>query len=367
MLSRRRFLRTSLLAASGAVAAPFVNRGRCRLWAAPYVYPTRVIDLVGRATVIDMLGLLTLDWGELRAWQRQPDAFGAAEFRRLVDSGVNVFHPAVEPNAADPYAGALRWAEDWNALLASQSRYLLSVRSAADLDRARAEARVGIVIGFQSSEHFRTVEDVGLFYDLGQRVSQLTYNGWSRLGSGCKQPADLGLTDFGRRVVAEMDRVGMAIDVSHCGERTTLEAVEAARRPVLVTHANCRALAPHPRNKSDAAIRALARRGGVMGLTAVRAFVNPSGAATLERLLDHYRHVARLVGVEHVGIGSDCDLDPRDVRTGAVKLAYDIDGLSHPRRVFDLAEGLLRRGFGERDVELVLGGNFRRVLREIWG
>lgn len=370
MLDRRQLLRTGLLAAASAVAAPMVNRGACRLFATPYtpphVYPTRVIDLVGRATVIDMLGLLTLDWSELRAWQRQPQAFGPAEFKRLLDSGIHVFHPAVEPNAPEPHSAARRWAADWNALLERYPGYLLPVRSAADLDRPRAEGRVGIVIGFQSCEHFRALADVPLFHALGQRVSQLTYNGRSRLGSGCKDPRDEGLSDFGRQVVAAMNRTGMAVDLSHCSERTTLEAIEGSSRPALVTHANCRTLAPHARNKSDRAIRALARRGGVMGLTAVRAFVQVARPATLEDLLDHYVHAARLVGVEHLGIGSDCDLDGLHPRTGAVRAAYDIGGLRQHRRVFDLAEGLLRRGFGEAEVELVLGGNFRRVLGEIW-
>jgi membrane dipeptidase len=313
-----------------------------------------------------MLGLLTLDWPRLRDWQRRPEAFGEAEFKRLLDSGINVFHPAVEPNAPEPHRAARRWAADWNSLLDSQARYLLPVRAAADLDRAHLEGRVGIVVGFQSCEHFRTLEDVALFHGLGQRVSQLTYNGRSRLGSGCKDPRDGGLSAFGGEVIEAMNGVGMAVDVSHCSERTTLEAITASRRPVLVTHANCRALAPHARNKSDAAIRALARRGGVMGVTAVRAFVRLGEAPTLEHLLDHYQHVARLTGVEHVGIGSDCDLDALHPETGTVRPAYEIDGLRHHRRVFDLAEGLLRRGFSERDVELVLGGNFRRALTAIW-
>lgn len=324
----------------------------------------RVLGLVGRATVIDMLGLLTLDWGRLRSWQRDPAAFGDADFKRLLASGVSVFHPAVDPNSSEPHAAAIRWAADWNELLKNQARYLLAVRGVADLDRARAEKRIGILIGFQSSEHFRSVDDVALFYGLGQRVSQLTYNDRCRLGSGCRDPQDLGLSDFGRQVVTEMNRVGMAIDLSHCSERTTLDAIDLSSRPVLVTHSNCRALAPHPRNKSDAAIRALAARGGVMGIAAVRAFLG--GKPTIDGLLDHFVHVAERVGVEHVGVGSDCDLDPYDPATGRARAAYDIRGLRNPRRAYDLAAGLLSRGFGEAEVELVLGGNFRRVLGRIW-
>ncbi|HEV7669243.1 MAG TPA: membrane dipeptidase [Thermoanaerobaculia bacterium] len=369
MLSRRRFLLGCALATGGGIPARrglAVALAEARSGAAIAIGADdpRVLGLVERATVIDMLGLLTLDWGRLRSWQRNPTAFGDADFKRLLASGVDVFHPAVDPNSSNPHAAALGWAADWNELLQNQARYLLAVRGVADLDRARAEKRIGILIGFQSSEHFRTVEDVALFYGLGQRVSQLTYNDRCRLGSGCRDPRDQGLTDFGRRIVAEMNRVGMAIDVSHCSEKTTLDAIARSDRPVLVTHANCQALAHHPRNKSDAVIRALARRGGVMGIATVRAFLG--GEPTIEGLLDHFVHVAQLVGVEHVGIGSDCDLDLSDPATGRARMAYDIRGLRNTRRAYDLAAGLLSRGFGDAEVQLVLGGNFRRALGQIW-
>src|SRR5262249_36278139 len=154
-----------------------------------------------------------------------------------------------------------------------------------------------------------TADDVALFHRQGQRVSQLTYNGQNRLGSGCKVPFDQGLTEYGAAVVRAMNQVGMAIDVSHCSERTPLDACAVAGEPVLITHANCRSLVPQPRCKSDAVIRAMAAKGGVMGITTVPAFVHPAPPATFEQVLDHFDHVARLVGVEHVGLGSDTDLD----------------------------------------------------------
>ena len=365
MLSRRRFLHTTLLAGAGVLAAPLAG-GRRLLGAARPPYSTQVLDLVARTTVVDMLGLLTLDWDELRHWQRDPVSFGYPDYYRLAASGVSVFHPAVDPNARDPEAAAVRYLDGWNTLLRRQAQFLVPVLAAGDFERARYEGRVGVLLGLQTSEHFRTIADVPRFHALGQRVSQLTYNGPSRLGSGCKVAVDQGLTGFGREVVEEMNRVGMAVDVSHCSERTTREAIALSRRPVLVTHANCKALAAHPRNKTDREIRELAESGGVMGITAVRSFVKARGRATLDDLLEHFLHVAALVGVEHVGIGSDCDLDPRDRTTGRVRDAYRIEGLAHRWRIYDIADGLLRRGFAEPDVELILGGNFRRVLGEIW-
>lgn len=310
-----------------------------------------------------MLGLLTMDWPRLYAWQRDPSIFGPDDFQRLVASGVDVFHPAVEPNDPRPHQAALRWMNDWNSLLRGQPDYFLPVLTAADLDRARAERRIGILMGFQNADHFRGVEDVELFHGLGQRVSQLTYNTRNRLGSGCRDPEDIGLTAFGREVVAAMNRVGMAVDLSHCAERTTLEAIDCSDRPVLITHANSSTLAAHPRNKSDRVIRAMAARGGVIGITTVKAFVQASG--TLDALLDHFVHVAQLVGVNYVGLGSDCDLDSRDA-AGRIRPAYDIRGLRHEKKAYDLAEGLLRRGFTEDQVANILGGNFRRALGEIW-
>lgn len=359
MADRRSFLRLGLSATAGALASPYVS------WAAPR-HAARVVDLVDCTTVIDMLSLLTLDWKKLRAWASDPASFGAAELALLKNSGIRVFHPAVDPNAKDGYAGALSWMKRWRGVLANQSQHLMPILGPADLERVVSEGKIGVVMGLQSSAHFRTTADVAAFHALGQRVSQLTYDERGALGSGCRDPRG-GLTPLGVEVVAEMNRVGMAVDLSHCGEHTTLDAMRASNRPVLLTHANCLAVAQHPRNKSDVVLRELRRTGGVIGITSVRAFVRPARAASLGDLLDHFEHAIRVAGIEHVGLGSDCDVDPRNPWTGRVSEAYAIQGLEHPRRTYDIAAGLLDRGYSESDVALVLGGNFRRALGEIWG
>jgi membrane dipeptidase len=364
-VNRREFLRTGVLAGLGVLTAPALDRG-FSLFADTGSAARRARELVERSLVVDLLGLLTLDWPRLYSWQRDPRSFGEAELARIRASGVRVFHPAVEPNSKDPHAGALRWMSGWDNLLRGRPEWFLRIDGAADLERSGAEGKVGLLLGFQNADHFRTAGDVALFHGLGQRVSQLTYNGRNRLGGGCKDPRDPGLTSFGAEVVAEMNRVGMAVDLSHCGERTTLEAAAASTRPVLITHANCRTLCAHPRCKSDAAIRAVAERGGVMGISVIPAFVRAGGSATMEHLLDHFDHVARLVGVEHVALGSDADLDAVDPATGRVRPRYVVRGLIQAQRVFQIAEGLLRRGYREEQVELVLGGNARRVLGTIW-
>ena len=350
---------------AGALAAPMLNLGRCRLFADEPGISTRAVDVVLGSTVIDMLGLLTLDWDRLYGWWSRPADFGEDEFRSLKRSGIRAFHPAVDTGVADAHEGARRWLAGWNALLSSRPCFLARVGTVSELFAAERLGQIGVIVGFQDSDHFRTPADVELFRGLGQSVSQLTYNGRNRIGSGCLVRRDRGLSKLGGEVVAAMDRVGMAVDISHCNERTSIKAIEASRKPVLVTHSNCKALSPHPRCKSDAVIRRLAAGGGVMGITGVRVLVGGS-SPSLDDLLDHFEHVARLVGVEHVGLGSDVDVDGVDPTTGRPYLYYQIRGLHLPERVFQIAEGLLRRGYGDRDVGLILGGNFLRALAVTW-
>ncbi|MEZ5333110.1 MAG: membrane dipeptidase [Thermoanaerobaculia bacterium] len=364
-MTRRRLLRAAGAAAVSTFAGPLLGFGRCRLEAEGPVLSVRAVDLVHESTVVDMLGLLTMDWPRLRRWQSTPREFTEGDYRGLERSGIDVFHPAVEPEAEDPVEGALRWIERWGRLLSrGEGCYLDRVESAADLLRIPAQGKLGVIVGFQNSTHFRAPADVERFFRLGQRVSQLTYNDRNRLGAGCRVE-DRGLTAFGREIVSEMNRVGMAVDISHCGERTSRDAIALSRRPVLVTHSNCRALAPgQPRCKSDEILRLVAAGGGVIGLTVVRAFVG--GRGDLARLLDHFDHVAGLVGPEHAGLGSDVDLEGVNAATGLPSSSYRIDGLSLSRRVFQIADGLLGRGWTESDVAGVLGGNFLRALSAIW-
>lgn len=323
------------------------------------------MDLVRRTTVIDMLGLLTLNFPRLWAWQTDPSRFRQADFQRLKDSGITIFHPAVGYTTGDICADSLRDITQWNAFIAAHPHQFLRVDGPADLELAKAQGKIGIVIGQQNSGHFRSVEDVDRFHGLGQRVSQLTYCR-NRIGGGSSDPRDDGLTAYGAQIVERMNQVGMAVDISHCGDRTTLDAVEASRKPVLVTHSNCRALVPNSRRcRTDEAIRRMAARGGVMGVTMVRFFVRAAGEVTIEHVLDHIDHVAKLVGVEHVGVGTDVDLDGRDVRIRP-KRRNDLDRIDYARKVYDLTEGLLRRHYSSRNIELILGGNFQRALSEIW-
>jgi membrane dipeptidase len=322
-------------------------------------YSSLAIELVQACTVIDMLGLITLDFPKLFAWQQNPALFGQKDFEKIKAAGTTVFHTATGYCFGDIHKESLADIQGWNRLIDAKPEYFTRVNKTADIGSIKASGKIGILIGQQNSEHFRTLDDVDAFYKIGQRVSQLTYY-HNRLGGGSTDPRDPGLTAYGGEVVGRMNRLGMAVDVSHCGDRTTLDAIDASKQPVLVTHSNCRALNPAvTRCKTDEAIRRLAAKGGVMGLTMIRFFVGGGGSVTMENVLDHVDHIVRIAGIEHVGLGSDRDLDGYDVKA-------DLDGVLYAKKVFDLTQGLLRRKYSRADIELILGKNFGRALQTIW-
>jgi membrane dipeptidase len=362
MISRRKVLKGAAL----SLGAPMINRGRFSLFAQSETqYSARTVDLVRRSTVIDMLGLLTLNYRKLAVWETDPGRFRQADFMRLRDSGITVFHPAVGYIAGDIYTESLRDIIGWNAFIAAHGDEFQRIQRVADFKQAKALGKLGILIGQQNSAHFLAVEDVNRFYDLGQRVSQLTYSG-NGIGGGSSDPRDPGLSKYGVEIVERMNEVGMAVDISHCGDRTTMNAIEASRKPVLVTHSNCRALVPgSARCKTDEAITHMAARGGVMGITMVRTFVRAAGRVTIQHVLDHFDHLTRLVGVEHAGIGSDVDLDGRDTPVHPTR-RFDLDGIDYAKKIYDLTEGLVSRNYSSRNIELILGGNFERALTATW-
>jgi len=378
-MQRRQLLKTVAIAGLGVVSAPMVNRGRFRLFAgSPVEYSAKAIELVQRSIVIDMLSPFKISSSP---WLTSPDTFKQADFQRFKDSSINVFHIAVGTGGSEAHMQTLRYVASWNSFIANHDQWLMRVDSADDLNRVKASGKVGVLIGVQNSEHFRTPADVDLFYSLGQRVSQLTYNTRNLIGNGATERRDDGISDFGAAIIERMNKLGMAVDVSHCGDRTTLDAFDISKQPVLITHSNCRALAPgHPRCKADDAIKKMGASGGVMGITGVRMFVKNDEPTTIEHCLDHFDHVKKLVGVEHLGVGSDVDLDGYDdmpeaenkrLRAGykgsyGFREKIDIEGLDHPKRMFDLTEGLIRRKYTDREIELVLGGNFKRALSQIW-
>lgn len=372
--SRRRFFKTAVAA---AVAAPFVNLGSYRVFAAtPTKYSKRALKVIERTLVIDMLGVLKLDF-EPTAFAGPASEEAIAQFR---SSGITAFHNSIGTGGPLAQTETLEFLAAWQGYIGRNSQLFTLVGNVADLERAKAERRVAVIMGIQNSEHFHEPKDVKRFYQLGQRCSQLTYNSQNYLGTGGTDRVDGGVTDFGVEIIKAMNEVGMLIDVSHCGDRTTLDAIEISAKPIAITHSNCRALNNHPRLKTDEAITRLAARGGVMGITGVRNFVRDREPTTVEHVVDHIDHVVKLAGIEHVGIGTDSDLNgyddmPEEQRKQLMamyKASYafrdklDTDGFDHPQKIFDLTEALIRRGYSDDNISAVLGGNFRRLLGATW-
>lgn len=386
-ISRRDLVRR---AASVAVAAPFVapfvNRGRYELFARTPLaqeFSERAVRLVREATVIDMLCPLKIAGFDVRRWMRDPSSFTEEDFAYYRDSGIDVFHPTGGGTSGrDAHERIRTYLGEWNGFIAHHADWFMRISEPHHLDRVNESGKIGVILGLQNSDHFNEPDDVDVFYGLGQRLSQLTYNSQNRIASGTMEDGDSGITDFGESIVQRMNEVGMAVDVSHCGDRTTLDAFDVSTRPVLITHSNARTLNPdYLRCKTDEAIRRMAETGGVMGITMVRSFVAGQEPTTLDSLLDHFDHVARLVGVEHVGIGADTDIaggydasepDAWARIGGAYRAEYkfrhkiDMDEMPTQKRTFLLTEGLIGRGYSDEEIRLMLGGNFQRVLKEIW-
>ena len=261
-------------------------------------------------------------------------------------------------------------------------------RTVEDLHAAKRERGAAIVVGFQNSDPIEgNLVLLELFERLGVRIVQLTYQRRNLAADGGGEPADAGLSLFGRELVAELNRLGILIDLSHTGTRSTLEAIERSEAPVAITHSCLRRFTDVPRNASDEEVRALAARGGVFGMNAIARLLSPRGrqdGATIDQFVDQIDYLAELVGVDHVGLGLDVNegLTPelfeqrrRGFLTEFPELRMGGDfpfehyyafGLSSMAGLPLVTEALVARGYGDDDVLKILGGNFVRLFGEVW-
>lgn len=240
-------------------------------------------------------------------------AFLTGEFapywQAIEESMVDVLSVSVGAWGDAPFSfrGAVHDLGEWHRRFAAVPRLTL-ITGPADLYKVKRDGTTGVLLGFQNSAQLDgDVRNAETFHGLGIRMIQLTYNNRSDAGDGCMQATDEGLTAFGRELIHRMNDLGLIVDLSHCGPRTTMEAIEWSRAPVAVSHAACAGLHPHPRNKTDEILRALAVAGGYLGVCAVPAFLTdqrerrPSVAVMVE----HIRHAMDICGNDRVGIGSD--------------------------------------------------------------
>lgn len=308
----------------------------------------------------------------------------------LAASGISTIIATVD-DFVSGYAETRMRMERTLAVIENDERLAL-IRTRRDLATAHASGAIGIVLGFQNSNPFEgRIERVEEFARLGVRCVQLTYNGTNAVGSGCLADADRGLTAFGRDVVDALDELGVLIDVSHCGERTTFDAVEASRNPIVCTHAGLAGVTANPRNKSDEIVEALAETGGLIGISAYGPLCWDPHRGTRPTLADVLRHVHRaleLVGDHAVGFGGDwpvgvtpelrieaattlaanaapviADYNNRVGTSLDLRYPTDMPSLGHASA---LLAALQADGISETSVDLMVGGNFLRVFESVW-
>ena len=304
-------------------------------------------------------------------------------------SGITAVNVTVGlPGAPDPFEGTIRVLAFLGRELHEHSDAFMPIHTAADIRRAKESRKLGLIAGFQDAIMLGSdVSRVDVFHGLGVRIIQLTYNLRNLLGDGCLEPGNAGLTDFGRNVVTRMNERGVLIDLSHCGRRTTSEAITHSRTPVAITHSGCAAIADVPRNKTDAQLKAMADKGGVVGIYTMP-FLRVTGQPNAADFVRHVEHALTVCGEDHVGVGSDNSITPLDI-TPAFRqqhaefvrvrrqrgisapgeeedvFAY-VPDLNSPRRMELIADALAARGHSATRIEKVLGGNWLRLFGDVW-
>ncbi|MDX1465686.1 MAG: dipeptidase [Halomonas sp.] len=267
-----------------------------------------------------------------------------------------------------------------NALMAESSDLVRPVRTAADISRAKEEGKTGIIYGFQNAHAFEDqIGYVEIFKQLGVGIVQMCYNTQNLVGTGCYE-RDGGLSGFGREIVAEMNRVGIMCDLSHVGETTSREVIEASEKPVCYSHCLPSGLKEHPRNKSDAELKFIADHGGFVGVTMFTPFLRAGVDATVDDYVEAIEYVMNIVGEDAIGIGTDFTQGHdqaffewlthdkgyarRLTRFGKI---INPEGIRTIGEFGNLTEALSRRGFSEAQVRKIMGENWVRVLRDVWG
>jgi microsomal dipeptidase-like Zn-dependent dipeptidase len=299
-------------------------------------------------------------------------------FRQMREGGVDAVHATIAYH--EDFRETVERIIDWKRRFERHGDLIFHGRTAADLERARETSRTAIFFGAQTPAPIE--DDIGLvevLAELGLSFMQLTYNNQSLLGAGCYEAEDAGITRMGREVIAEMNRAGMVIDMSHSAERTTLDAIRLSRRPIAITHANPHAWQPVARNKSATVLKALAETGGMLGFSLYPLHLKGGSDCTLEAFCEMAARTAELMGPEHLGIGSDLCQDQPDsivewMRVGRWTRASVDLGLGKAvfppqpewfrdnRDFGNIRAGLLASGLSAVDTDKVLGGNWLRFF-----
>jgi microsomal dipeptidase-like Zn-dependent dipeptidase len=319
---------------------------------------------------------------------------------KLMETGVNaivntVIAASLPPK--DPVREFITATVKWNNALAKADNAFVST-SVEDIRKAKTNGKVGVIYGTQDAQFLEDPSWVAVFHKLGFRICQLTYQGRNLIGDGCGERHPSGLSKHGVRVVEEMNRVGVVVDLAHVGTPTTLDAIEVSKNPVILSHTTVRALTLPTvvRSKTDEDIKAMAEKGGVIGISPKSNWLKPKGAkagTTFEDYMDHIDYVVDLVGIDHIGIGLDVHngrphggyVTPDGIYTGAysgpggpypeIGIMTPGDppenlhakGLNPPYpQVLNITKAAVARGYSDQEIEKILGGNFLRVFEKVW-
>ncbi|MGB6104791.1 MAG: membrane dipeptidase [Pusillimonas sp.] len=310
----------------------------------------------------------------------------------MLTGGVHAANITIAPIFAD-LSAALDSCMTWQKIAGRSDSGWLIVKQSNDILLAKQSGKAALIMGWQNTLAWENSLDlIDHFHSAGIRIVQLTHNDANFIGDGCAEKRNAGLTNFGRQAVQRMNDVGIAIDLSHCAEATMLDAARLTSKPLLVTHSGAKAVDDRVRNKSDIALKAVAETGGVIGAS-IHGFLNwngdPKFPPSLENYVRHVRYIANLVGIEHVGIGTDhaCVQDPKEAEPILQMNRDRYPGVSSsfvkafgntlssrypkevpsPRKFSGILEALDEHGFSESEIDLVAGQNFLRAFREIWG
>lgn len=269
----------------------------------------------------------------------------------------------------------------WKSWFREHADLIMPVRTSADIAEAKRVGKTGIVLGFQNVSAFEDrLHAVQLFKELGVGIAQMAYNTQNFVGTGCYESHDGGLSDFGHDVVAEMNRVGMMCDLSHVGPKTSEDVIKASKQPVCYSHCLPAGLKAHPRNKSDAQLRFIAERGGFIGVTMFPPFLRKGTQSTVDDYVEAIAYVIDLAGEDSVGIGTDFtqghdraffEWITHDKGTGRKLTEFgEIVNPAGIQTIGDypnLTAAMLRAGWAEGRIRKIMGENWIRVLRDVWG
>lgn len=308
----------------------------------------------------------------------EPEKLSVADLKPYEGSGLNIgnfFYPAFGP---DFFGEVEKRTAAWNAKIAEMDAHLMRITRPEDIDRAVDTGRLGIILGAHSCDHFRRVDDIDHFHRMGLRLSLLTTDFQGMIGAGFREPKGSGLTEFGKQVVARMNKLGVIIDLSHANEETIEDVCRVTTKPVIISHGNTRAIRQSERNESDEVIAAIGQTGGVFCVAPMSVLVSEEDPTTIDHYIDQISHAVKVAGIDHVGIGHDGPIQgwdalppqnmlplPPFLRTPGKQRSLDIKEVSNTRGFFNVAAALMRRGYSEADTAKILGGNLNRAFRDI--